>query len=146
MPEITMPEVKLPDLRVPDALREIDLSKVDLSGIEMPKQIADRLPKRSRPNPIMPIAALLAVGAAIAAAWWLVTSPITGPRVRNALNDLKARMNGEPMDLVRYDNDTNLGSLLADAPDAFASSNGMSDPDIGVPVGPGEMPEAARSN
>lgn len=178
MPEITLPEVKLPDLKLPDGLRDmsredivnaardvrmpkrsdlpdIDLAKVDLSKIELPKQITDRMPKRNRPNPILPIAGLLAVGAAIAAAWWLITSPITGPRIRSAVKDLKSRMNGEPNDLVRYDSDVDLGSLVSDpsataenlnATDRYASSNGTTDFGDAVAVGPGEMPEGARSN
>lgn len=177
MPEINLPEVKLPEFKWPDGLREmsrddivnaardvrmpkrsdlpdIDLSKIDLSKIELPKQISDRLPKRKRTNPILPIAGFVAIGAAIVAAWWLITSPVTGPRIRHAVNDLKARMNGESNDLVRYDDDKDLGSLLADSPtasrsaltsDPYTSSDGMTDLGDGVPVGPGEMREGAPS-
>jgi hypothetical protein len=183
MPEIKVPEVKLPEFKLPDGLRdmsredivnaardlrmpnrsdlpEIDLSKVempkvDFSKVELPKQIADRMPKRNRPNPILPIAGVLAIGAAIAAAWWLFTSSVTGPRIRSAVNDLKARMNGEPNDLVRYDSDVDLGSLVTDSSnahspsssfDAYETSNGIADMGEGVPVGPGELPQGARSN
>jgi hypothetical protein len=173
MPEINLPEVRLPDFKLPDGLRDMsredivnaardvrmprmsDLPEIDLSKVELPKQIADRMPKRNRPNPILPIAGLLVVGAAIAAAWWLFTSSLTGPRIRSAVNDLKARMNGEPNDLVRYDSDVDLGSLVADSPDSHRSSmasdpyettNGMADLGEGVPVGPGELPEGVRSN
>jgi len=172
MPEITLPEVKLPEIKWPDGLRDMnredivnaardvrmpkrsDLPDIDLSKIELPKQITDRLPNRKRTNPILPIAGLVAIGAAIAAAWWLITSPVTGPRIRHAVNDLKARMNGESNDLVRYDDESDLGSLLADSPtgsrssmtsDPYTTSNGMTDLGEGVPVGPGEMPESARS-
>jgi hypothetical protein len=178
MPEINLPEVRLPDFKWPEGLRDmnredivnaardvrlpkrsdlpdIDFSKIDLSKVELPKQITDRMPNRKRPNPILPIAGLLAVGAAIVAAWFLITSPVTGPRIRSAVNELKARMNGESNGLVRYDNDSDLGSLLTDSSDAsrssmtsepYASSAGMSDLADGVPVGPGAMPEGARSN
>ena len=173
MPEINLPEVKLPDFKLPDGLREMsredivnaardvrmpkrsDLPDFDLSKIELPKQIADRMPNRKRSNPILPIAGLLAVGAAIAAAWWLFTSSVTGPRIRSAVNDLKARMNGEPNDLVRYDSDVDLGSLVAETDDPHRSSmtshpyettNGIADLGEGVPVGPGELPEGVRSN
>ena len=178
MPEIKVPEVKLPEFKLPDGLRDmsredivnaahdirmpkrsdlpdIDLSKVDLSKIELPKQIADRMPNRKRPNPILPIAGVLAVGAAIAAAWWLFTSSVTGPRIRSAVNDLKARMNGEPHDLVRYDSDVDLGSLVADpssakrssmSSESYDPSNGADDMGDAVAVGPGEMPEGVRSN
>ncbi len=63
-------------------------------------------------------------------------------------------MNGESNDLVRYDDEKDLGSLLADSPttspsamtsDPFTTSDGMTDLGGGVPVGPGEMPESARS-
>jgi hypothetical protein len=173
MPELNLPEVKLPEFKLPEALRDMnrddivnaardvrmpkmsDLPDIDLSKIELPKQITDHLPKRQRQNPILPIAALVAVGAAIAAAWWLITSPLTGPRIRSAVDGIKSRMNGEPTDLVAYDGDVALGSLLTDGPDVHRSSmssspytspNGISEPDLGVPVGPGEMPEGVRSN
>ena len=172
MPELNLPDVKLPDFKLPEGLRDMnredivnaardmrmpkmsDLPDIDLSKIELPKQITDHLPKRERRNPILPIAALVAVGAAVAAAWWLITSPLTGPRIRSAVDGLKSRMNGEPVDL-RADGDVDLGSILSDGADvhrssmssgAYTSPNGTSDPDLGVPVGPGEMPEAARSN
>jgi hypothetical protein len=172
MPEINLPEVKLPEIKWPDGLRDMtredivnaardvrmpkrsDLPDIDLSKIELPKQISDRLPNRKRTNPLLPIAGFVAIGAAIAAAWWLITSPVTGPRIRHAVNDLKARMNGESNDLVRYDDESDLGSLLADSPtagrssmtsDPYTSSNGVTDLGEGVPVGPGEVPEGARS-
>jgi hypothetical protein len=172
MPEINLPEVKLPEIKWPDGLRDMsredivnaardvrmpkrsDLPDIDLSKIELPKQISDRLPNRKRSNPLLPIAGFVAIGAAIAAAWWLITSPVTGPRIRHAVNDLKARMNGESNDLVRYDDESDLGSLLAESPtaassplasDPYTTSNGMTDLGDGVPVGPGEMSEGARS-
>lgn len=172
MPEINLPEVKLPGFKWPDGLREMsrddivnaardvrmpkksDLPDIDFSKIELPKQITDRLPNRNRTNPILPIAGFVAIAAAIAAAWWLITSPVTGPRIRHAVNDLKARMNGESNDLVRYDDEKDLGSLLADSPttsrssmasEPYGSSNGVTDLGDGVPVGPGEIAEGARS-
>jgi hypothetical protein len=172
MPEINLPEVKLPEFKWPEGLRDMsrddivnaardvrmpkrsDLPDIDFSKIELPKQISDRLPNRKRTNPLLPIAGFVAIGAAIAAAWWLITSPVTGPRIRHAVNDLKARMNGESNDLVRYDDDKDLGSLLADSPtasrssmtaDPYTSSDGMTDLGDGVPVGPGEMPQGAPS-
>jgi hypothetical protein len=172
MPEINLPEVKLPEIKMPEGLRDMsredivnaarevrmpkmsDLPDIDLSKIDLPKPIADRMPNRNRPNPIVPVAAFMAIGAAIAAAWWLVTSSATGPRIRRAVNDLKSRVTGETTDLVRYDNEADLGSLLTDASDANGSSTispayettRMSDLDEGVSVGSGEMPEGARSN
>jgi hypothetical protein len=173
MPEINLPEVRLPELKLPEGLRDMTredfvnaardmrlprmsdlLPDIDLSKIDLPKPIADRMPNRRRPNPILPIAAFLAIGAAIVAAWWLVTSSVTGPRIRGAVNDLKSRVTGESNGLVRYDNEADLGSLVVDTSDANGSSmplssydtTNMSDLGEGVPVGPGEMPEGIRSN
>jgi hypothetical protein len=150
MAEITLPEVKLPDIKLPDGLREMsrddivqaakdvhlpkkfELPDLDLSKANLPKQVTDRLPGRRRTNPILPIAAFLAVGAAIAAAWYLITSPVTGPRIRVAVNDLRSRVTGERTDLVRYDDDSDLGSLLPER-DAQASTdfgNGSTLPDL----------------
>ena len=177
MPEVKLPDIKLPeglremsrddivqaaqDVRIPKMdmpkkielpdidLSKIDLSKVDLSKVELPKQITDRLPRRRRSNPFLPIAGIVAIGAMVAAAWWLITSPITGPRVRSAVNDLKLRMSGERNDIVRYDNEEDLGSLLTDSgygrstmgSEPRLNSTDLSDLSDGVPVGPGSMPE-----
>ena len=132
MPEITLPEVKLPDVKLPDgfrdmskddfvhAVREVKLPKnikmpdVDLSDIDLPDAITDRMPGRRRPSPVVPIVALTVVGALIAAVWWLVTSTTTGPRIRRAVDDVKSRMNGEENGLIRFDDETDLGSLVSE--------------------------------
>ncbi len=137
--KIDMPDI---DLSKVD-LSKVDLSKIDLSKVELPKQISDRLPRRRRPNPLLPIAGIMALGAMIAGIWWLFTSSATGPRVRSAVNDLKQRVTGESDDLVRYDNDSNLGSLLTDAGDGraamgsepYSSTDTLSDLNNGVPAG-----------
>jgi hypothetical protein len=175
MPELNFPEVKLPKFKLPDVFRdmsrddivnaardvrmpkmpdmpEFDLSRVDFSKLELPKQIEDRMPGRKRSNPLLPIAGFVAIGAAIAAAWWLITSPVTGPRVRGAINHLRSRVTGGSKDLVRYDGEADLDSLLTDSPDArrssmssdgFSGNGSLSDLHDGVPAG---MSEAARSN
>ena len=142
MPEITLPDVKLPDVKLPDGLRDmnrrdiqsvlqdrmprkvelpdVDLSKIDLpkgverrlQDVDLPKAIDDRLPGRRRTNPILPIAALLAVGAAIAAAWWLITSPTAAIRVRDTADRTWRKVTGQALDVVRYDDDDDLASLL----------------------------------
>lgn len=139
MAEITLPEIKLSDIKLPEGLREMtrddivhaakdvhlpkfEMPDIDLSKTGLPKQITDRMPGRRRTNPLLPIAAFVAVGAAIAAAWYLITSPITGPRIKVAVNDLRSRMTGARTDLVRYDDDHDLGSLLPDASDAKAAA------------------------
>ena len=165
MPDVKLPDIKLPDglrdmsrddivraaqemrsqtmelpkkIEMPDIdLSKIDLSKVDLSKIELPKQLTDRMPGRRRTNPLVPIAGVMAVGAAIAALWWLFTSSLTGPRVRSAVSDLKQRVTGESTDMVRYDNDENLGSLLSD--DATGAT--MPNRNGATPAAPGILPE-----
>ena len=171
MPEITLPEVKLPDFKWPESLRDMtredfvnaakdvhlpkmDLRDIDLSKVDLPKEIRDRLPGRKRTNPMVPLAGLVALGAMIAGVWWLFTSSVTGPRMRSAARDLKNRMTGERTDLVRYDDDADLGSLLSNGTDAnrssmaskpYESSTAVSDLGEGVPVGPGEMPKGVRT-
>jgi hypothetical protein len=141
MAEITLPEVKLPDIKLPDGLRDmtkddivktvketskdvraaakdvkvpdkITLPDIDLSNVELPDEIADRIPGRKRTNPFVPLLALTVIGLAFVAAWWLFTSATTGPRVRRAVDDLRSKMNGETNDLVRYDDERDLGSLV----------------------------------
>jgi hypothetical protein len=173
MPEINMPEVKLPDVKLPDGLRnmtkddiveaardvrlpkdmklprKIEMPDIDLSGIQLPDAIADRLPGRRRTNPLIPLLALTIVGLVVVAAWWLFTSATTGPRVRRAVDDLRSRMNGESNDMIRYDDETNLGSLLdqdrlsstdlpyASEPFGTNQVGEMGYDDAGVAVGPG---------
>jgi hypothetical protein len=182
MPDIKLPDIKLPDglrdmtrddivqaahdarvrgsefqkkIEMPDIdLSKVDFSKIDLSKVELPKQIADRLPRRRRQNPLLPIAGIMAIGAAIAGVWWLFTSSLTGPRVRSAVNDLKQRVTGESNDLVRYDNDNDLGSLLTDAGEGrssmgsapYSSTNGVDPVTTGSPVGPGAEPEGVAQS
>jgi hypothetical protein len=172
MREITMPEVKLPDIKLPDGLREmsrddivhaaqnlripnvdlpsrLELPDIDLSKVELPRRLTDRLPGRRRANPMLPIAGIVALGAAIAGVWWLFTSSLTGPRLRSAVKDLRQRVTGERSGLVRYDNEQDLESLLADGGNGHSSmgsepwptSTVPADAGNGVPVGPGNLPE-----
>jgi len=176
MPEITLPEVKLPEIKFPDGLREMTrddivqaakdvrlpkqfkLPDIDLSKVELPDVIEDRMPGRRRTNPMLPLLALTVVGLALVAAWWLFTSATTGPRVRRVVDDLRTRMQGEPSDLIRYDNEENLGSLLGQQGDTTRSQPYATEPfgttDVGemgigngsgVPVGPGASTEEVRS-
>ena len=176
MPEITLPEVKLPEIKLPDGLREmtrddivqaardvrlpkqVKMPDIDLSKVELPDAIEDRMPGRRRTNPVIPVLALTVVGLVVVAAWWLFTSATTGPRVRRAVDDLRARMQGEASDLIRYDNEDNLGSLLGQQGDETRSQPYATEPfgtaDVGdmgfdngsgVPVGPGASAEEVRS-
>jgi len=110
-----MPDIDLSKVDLPKAVED-RLSKVEkaINNIEMPKSVKDRMPGRKRTNPILPIAAILAVGSMFAAAWWLITSPSASLKVRETADRIKARVTGQENSLQRYDNDENLGSLLPD--------------------------------
>ena len=169
MPEITLPEVKLPDIKLPEGLREmtkddivqaakdvklpkqLKMPEIDLSDVELPEAIAERMPGRRRTNPLIPIFGVAFVAAALAALWWLIASPSTGPRVRRAMDDLRNRMSGESTDLIRYDDETDLGSLVGHGDVASRTPQptdpyGMGDiglgSDAGVAVGPGTHADA----
>jgi hypothetical protein len=175
MPEINLPEIKLPeglremtrddivqaarDVRLPkmELPKKLEFPEIDLSKVDLPKPIAERLPGRKRRNPLMPFVGLAVVGAAVAAIWWLFTSAETGPRVRSALNDLKAKVTGQRHDLIRYDDEGDLGSLLGDQDRTAVSTDfadttaaGIESPSgtsdlSAVPVGPGEESASIRS-
>jgi hypothetical protein len=143
MPDLSLPEIHLPDVKLPEGLRDmnrqdiqnaigdarakmpkrIEMPDIDLSKMELPKalegrlpkSVEDRLPMKRRSNPILPFAALLAVGSMCVAAWWLITSPTAGTRVRRAVDRLRHRITGEETDVVLYDDAGNLTSLLPDA-------------------------------
>jgi len=142
MPDISLPEIHLPDVKLPEGLRDmnrqdiqnaigdararmpkrIEMPDIDLSKMELPKalegrlpkSVEDRLPMKRRSNPILPLAALFAVGSMIAAAWWLITSPTASTRVRETVERVRYKLTGRPTDVVLYDDDGNLTSLLPD--------------------------------
>lgn len=137
MPTITLPEVDLTKVRIPELdLSNVELPKVDLSkaveghvktvtdwadGLELPKVGREQ---RSGGFPFLPIAAFVAVMAAIAAAFWLVSSPTAATRVRDSADRTWRRVTRQATDMVRYDADDDLASLL---PSRDAESSGMSD-------------------
>ncbi len=119
MPDITLPEIHLPDVKLPDGLRDmsrhdiqsaindrmpkkldmpdvdlskVELPKVDLSKVELPNAIERRIPGRRRSNPILPLAAFLAIGSLFVAAWWLITSPTAMVRVRETADRIRTRL------------------------------------------------------
>jgi hypothetical protein len=112
---VDLPDVDLSRVDLP----KLDLSKVELpksverrlKNVDLPKVVEDRLPRR-RTNPILPIAAFLAVSAAIAAAWWLITSPTAAVRVRETADRTWRKVTGQTTDVVRYDDEDDLASLL----------------------------------
>jgi len=131
MPDITLPEIHLPDVKLPDGFRDvtrqdiqtaigdrlpkrIEMPDVDLSKVELPKAVERRLPGRRRTNPILPVAAFVAIGSMIAAAWWLITSPTAMTRVRETADRIRARMNGST-EVARFDAEDRLESLLPES-------------------------------
>ena len=173
MPEITLPEIHLRDVKLPDGLRDMnrqdianaignvkaDLKKlempdIDLSKVELPKAIEDRLPNRKRSNKLMPLLGLAAVGSMIAAAWYLITSPTAGTKIRETADRLWTKATGRTTDLGRYDDEQDLGSLLQNQDPAFETpsalgdtwSETMDDLGNGTPVGPGRTEETTPAH
>lgn len=134
--KIEMPDVDLSKVELPKAI-EARLDKVEkaINRIDLPKAIESRLPGRKRTNPILPIAALLAVGSMFAAAWWLITSPTAGLKVRQTADRLKARMSGQETGIQRYDDDGDLGSLLPDPDQTRPSVENETWPDTFADLG-----------
>jgi len=114
MPDVDLSRVELPKA-VEDRLKSVEkrLDDIDLSKIPLPRAIEDRLPGRKRrTNPILPFAAILAVGSALAAAWWLITSPTAAVRVRQSADRMWRRVTGQSLDVIPYDDENDLGSLV----------------------------------
>jgi hypothetical protein len=113
MPDVDLSKVELPKA-VEDRLKQVEkrLDSIDLSKVDVRKAVEARMPGRKRSNPILPLAAVLAVGSAIAAAWWLITSPTAADRVRIGADRMWRKVTGQATDVVRYDQEDDLGSLL----------------------------------
>ena len=110
MPDVDFSKVDLPKA-VEDRLNQVEKA---ISKIDLPKAVENRMPGRKRSNPILPLAAVLAIGSMFAAAWWLITSPGASVKVRETADRIKARVMGHETALQRYDEDADLGSLLPD--------------------------------
>ena len=112
MPDIDLSNVQLPKV-VDDRLKMVEkrLDAIDLSTIPLPKAVEKRLRPKRR-NPILPFAAILAVGSAFAAAWWLITSPDAAVRVRESADRAWRRLTGQELAMTRYDDDDDLASLI----------------------------------
>jgi len=152
MPDLSLPEIRLPDVKLPEGLRDmnrqdiqgaigdrlpkkIELPDIDLSRVDLPKAVTDRMPGRKRTNPILPIAALIAIGSMIAAAWWLITSPTAAVRVRETADRIRAKVAGTETAIERYDDDTHLGSLLPEQDQSRPSVEAETWPDTFGDVG-----------
>ena len=113
--KIEMPDVDLSKVELPKAIDD-RLSQLEkaINKIDLPKAVEDRIPGRKRSNPILPLAALIAVGSMFAAAWYLITSPTASVKVRETADRIKAKVTGQESALERFDDDKDLGSLLPD--------------------------------
>ncbi len=117
MPDIDLSKVEIPKAvddrlkRVEKWVDSVDLAKIDLTKTGPGKALDRRLNPR-RPNPLLPIAALIAVLSAMAAALWLVTSPTAASRVRESADRTWRKITGQPTDVIRRDDDADLASLL----------------------------------
>lgn len=134
--KIEMPDVDLSKLELPKAIDD-RLTRVEkrLARIDLPKAIEDRMPGRKRSNPILPIAAILAIGSMIAAAWWLISTPGATLRVRETADRLRMKMSGQSTGVVRYDDEADLGSLLPDPDESAAAVEVEPWPDTFAEIG-----------
>ncbi|MBA2382667.1 MAG: hypothetical protein H0V73_11210 [Chloroflexi bacterium] len=131
MPDIDFSKVELPKA-VEDRLGKIEKA---INSIDVSKSVENRSLVRKRTNPILPVAAFLAVGSMIAAAWWLITSPNASIRVRDTVERIKARVTGEELAVTRYDADADLGSLLPEPNQNRPSVEAEAWPDTFADVG-----------
>jgi len=134
--KVEMPDVDLSRIDLPKAVED-RLSKVEkaINNLDLPKAIEDRMPGRKRSNPILPLAALLAIGSMFVAAWWLITSPAASVKVRETADRIKARVTGQETSLERYDDDANLTSLLPDPDQTRPSIENETWPDTMADLG-----------
>jgi hypothetical protein len=112
MPDVDLSKVEIPKA-VDDRLKRVEkwVDSVDLSKTAPGKAIDERIhPRRS--NPLLPIAALIAVLSAMAAAVWLITSPTAATRVRETADRTWRKVTGQQTDLMVRDDDGDLASLL----------------------------------
>jgi hypothetical protein len=117
--KIEMPDVDLSKVELPKAVeRRLDTIEKAIGRMDWPKAVEDRMPRRKRSNPLLPIVALAAIGSMIAAAWWLITSPTAATRVRWTADRIRARVSGQGTAIERYDDEAHLGSLLPEADDS----------------------------
>src|SRR5204863_6698284 len=113
---------------------------------DLPKAVTDRMPRRKRTNPILPIAAFLAIGSMIAAAWWLITSPTAALRVRETADRIRTKVARAQTAVERYDDDTHLDSLLPDESQTRPSVEAETWPDADTYAGVGQPVAAGNGS
>jgi hypothetical protein len=112
MPDVDLSRVEIPKA-VDDRLKRVEkwVDSIDLSKTAAGKAVDERIHPR-RANPLLPIAALIAVLSAMAAAVWLITSPTAATRVRETADRTWRKVTGQQTDLIVRDDDGDLASLL----------------------------------
>jgi hypothetical protein len=113
MPDVDLSKVEIPKA-VDDRLKRVEkwVDAIDLSKTSAGKALDERIHPRRRPNPLLPIAALIAVLSAMAAAVWLITSPTATTRVRETADRTWRKVTGQNTELMVRDDDDDLASLL----------------------------------
>jgi hypothetical protein len=128
--KVEVPDVDLSKVEIPKAvderLKRVEkwVDSVDLSKTAAGKALDERIHPRRRPNPLLPIAALIAVLSAMAAAVWLITSPTATSRVRETADRTWRKVTGQNTDLMVRDDDADLASLLDASGDTELPSEG----------------------
>jgi hypothetical protein len=134
--KLEMPDVDLSKVDLPKALDDrLNQLEKAIGKIDLPKAVEDRMPGRKRTNPILPLAAIIAVGSMFAAAWYLITSPAASDKVRETADRIKAKITGQENALERFDDDKDLGSLLPDPEQTRPSLENETWPDTMADLG-----------
>ncbi len=131
LPEVDMSKVELPKA-VEDRLNQLEKA---INKIDLPKAIESRLPGRKKTNPILPVAALVAIGSMIAAAFWLIATPGATTRVRETADRIRLKVSGQETAMTRYDDDADLGSLLPNPDQSRPSLEAETWPDTFADLG-----------
>ena len=133
---IEMPDVDLSKVDLPKAVENrLDQIERAIGRLDLPKAVEDRLPRRKRSNPLLPLAALAAVGSMFVGAWWLITSPTAGTRLRWTVDRVKAKIMGAETAVQRFDDDGELTSLLPNPDQTRPASENGTWPDSFAEVG-----------
>jgi hypothetical protein len=136
MPDVDLSKVEIPKA-VDDRLKRVEkwVDSIDLSKTSAGKALDERVHPRRRPNPLLPIAALIAVLSAMAAAVWLITSPTATTRVRETADRTWRKVTGQSTELMVRDDDGDLASLLPAAPESELESDASAWPGTASGIG-----------
>jgi len=147
LPEVSMPDVHLPDVHLPDVrdmkapkvdldLSALDPRRIDLSGVDT-KRLREMTPfMRPARRPASPLPWVIVAGVGgLFAGWWLATSSVTGPRVRQLTDSLRHRIDQWRRGRSEWDTDegsdavwaSSEGSMAGGAEGAIVSSGTWSE-------------------